>query len=101
MVRMGTLTPQAGGQDEVPHGRKPINSSWGGFRGYIMQAVFNEPEKTYGYTQGSDQHRGLHIVTTFSMPLMDPLYATVNQNRALMKAGTPPRWRPDRRWAAG
>src|SRR5262249_40960639 len=34
--------------------------------------------------------KGLHIVTTFSKPLMDSLYATVKQDRALMKAGTPP-----------
>src|SRR5207248_432276 len=32
----------------------------------------------------------LHIVTTFSKSLMDSLYATVNQNRALMRNDTPP-----------
>ena len=90
MVGMGTLSPQDAAKAKFPTVVKPFNNSWGGYRGYIMQAVLNELEQTYGYTPEQLNTKGLHIVTTFSKPLMDSLYATVNQNRALMKAGTPP-----------
>ena len=90
MVGMGTLSPQDAAKAKFPTVVKPFNNSWGGYRGYIMQAVLNELVQTYGYSQEELNTKGLHIVTTFSKPLMDSLYATVNQNRALMKAGTPP-----------
>ena len=90
MVGMGTLSPQEAAKAKFPTVVKPFNNSWGGYRGYIMQAVLDELEQTYGYTLDQINTKGLHIVTTFSKPLMDSLYATVNQNRALMKAGTPP-----------
>jgi membrane peptidoglycan carboxypeptidase len=90
MVGMGTLSPQEAAKAKFPTVVKPFNNNWGGYRGYIMQAVFNELEQTYGYTKDQINTAGLHVVTTFSKPLMDSLYATVNQNRALMRAGTPP-----------
>jgi membrane peptidoglycan carboxypeptidase len=90
MADMGTLSPQQAAKAKFPTVVKPFNNSWGGYRGYIMQAVENELVQTYGYTPEQLNTKGLHIVTTFSKPLMDSLYATVNQNRALMKAGTPP-----------
>ncbi len=90
MVGMGTLSQQEAAKAKFPTVVKPFNNSWGGYRGYIMQAVLNELEQTYGYTPEQLNTKGLHIVTTFSKPLMDSLYATVKQNRALMKAGTPP-----------
>ena len=91
MVGMGTLSPQDAAKAKFPTVVKPFNNNWGGYRGYIMQAVFNELEQTYGYTLDQINTKGLHIVTTFSKPLMDSLYATVNQNRALMKARHPAR----------
>ena len=90
MVGTGTLSPQDAAKAKFPTVVKPFNNSWGGYRGYIMQAVLNELVQTYGYSKEELNTKGLHIVTTFSKPLMDSLYATVNQNRALMKAGTPP-----------
>ena len=90
MVGMGTLSPQDAAKAKFPTVVKPFNNSWGGYRGYIMQAVLNELVQTYGYSKEQLNTKGLHIVTTFSKPLMDSLYATVSQNRALMKAGTPP-----------
>jgi membrane peptidoglycan carboxypeptidase len=90
MVGMGTLSPQDAAKAKFPTVVKPFNNSWGGYRGYIMQAVLSELQQTYGYSKEDVYTRGLHIVTTFSKPLMDSLYATVKQNRALMKAGTPP-----------
>jgi membrane peptidoglycan carboxypeptidase len=90
MVGMGTMSPQEAAKAKFPTVVKPFNNSWGGYRGYIMQAVENELHFTYGYSLDQLNTKGLHIVTTFSKPLMDSLYATVRQNRALMKAGTPP-----------
>jgi membrane peptidoglycan carboxypeptidase len=90
MVGMGTLSQQEAAKAKFPTVVKPFNNSWGGYRGYIMQAVLNELTQNYGYTPEQLNTKGLHIVTTISKPLMDSLYATVNQNRALMKAGTPP-----------
>jgi membrane peptidoglycan carboxypeptidase len=90
MVGTGTLSPQEAAKAKFPTVVKPFNNSWGGYRGYIMQAVQNELLSTYGYSLDQLNTKGLHIVTTFSKPLMDSLYATVRQNRALMKAGTPP-----------
>jgi membrane peptidoglycan carboxypeptidase len=90
MVSMGTLPSQQAAKAKFPTVVKPFNNSWGGYRGYIMQAVENELQQTYGYTPDQLSTKGLHIVTTFSKSLMDSLYATVKQDRALMKAGTPP-----------
>ena len=45
-----------------------------------MQAVENELENTYGYTQQEIDSRGLKIVTTFNMPMMNQLYQAVDQN---------------------
>ena len=77
MVGMGTLSPQDAAKAKFPTVVKPFNNSWGGYRGYIMQAVQNELQQTYGYTPEQLNTKGLHIVTTFSKPLMDSLYATV------------------------
>jgi membrane peptidoglycan carboxypeptidase len=90
MVGMGTASQQEAAKAKFPTVVKPFNNSWGGYRGYIMQAVLNELQQTYGYTPEQINTKGLHIVTTFSKPLMDSLYATVSQNRALMRNGTPP-----------
>jgi membrane peptidoglycan carboxypeptidase len=90
MVGMGTLSPQEAAKAKFPTVVKPFNNSWGGYRGYIMQAVLNELQQTYGYSLDQLHTKGLHIVTTFSKSLMDSLYATVKQDRALMKAGAPP-----------
>jgi membrane peptidoglycan carboxypeptidase len=90
MVDMGTLPQQEAAKAKFPTVVKPFNNSWGGYRGYIMQAVLNELEHTYSYTPEQLNTKGLHIVTTFSKSLMDSLYATVRHDRALMKAGTPP-----------
>ena len=90
MVGMGTLSPQAAAKAKFPTVVPPFNNNWGGYRGYIMQAVENELEQTYGYTPEQINSKGLHIVTTISKPLMDSLYATVNHNRALMRNDTPP-----------
>ena len=90
MAGMGTLSQQDAAKTKFPTVVKPFNNSWGGYRGYIMQAVQNELQNTYGYSPNQLSTKGLHIVTTFSKSLMDSLYATVKQDRALMKAGTPP-----------
>ena len=90
MAGMGTLSQQDAAKAKFPTVVPPFNNNWGGYRGYIMQAVYSELQQTYGYTKEQINSKGLHIVTTISKPLMDSLYATVNQNRALMRNDTPP-----------
>ena len=90
MVSMGTLSQQDAAKAAFPKIVPAFNNSWSGYRGYIMQAVLNELEQTYGYTLGQINTKGLHIVTTFKKSLMNQLYTTVNQNRALMKHDQPP-----------
>jgi membrane peptidoglycan carboxypeptidase len=62
-----------------------LAESWTGFRGYIMQAVENELESTYGYTQNQIDTGGLKVVTTFSLKDMRGLYQAVNANLAQMR----------------
>jgi membrane peptidoglycan carboxypeptidase len=91
MVRDGVITQQQADAEKFPKiipGQ--INNGWTGYRGYIMQAVQNELENTYGYTQQEIDTRGLRVVTTFSESMMNALYKAVNENRQQMKAdGTP------------
>jgi membrane peptidoglycan carboxypeptidase len=93
MLKMGTLSQQQYNQ-ALQHGFpkviKPVNNNWSGYRGYIMQAVYNELRNTYGFSQNRIDNGGLHIVTTFKHSLMNSLYAAVKSNQALMRAGTPP-----------
>jgi membrane peptidoglycan carboxypeptidase len=90
MVSMGTLSQQDAAKATFPKTVPPFNNTWNGYRGYIMQAVQSELEQTYGYTLNQINTKGLHIVTTFKKSLMNQLYTTVNQNRALMKHDEPP-----------
>jgi len=91
MVRDGALTQQQAAAQKFPKlvpGQ--LNNGWTGYRGYIMQAVEQELENTYGYTQQEIDTRGFKIVTTFSQSLMNGLYRAVNQNVHQMKLdGTP------------
>ncbi|MGE5136688.1 MAG: transglycosylase domain-containing protein [Gemmatimonadota bacterium] len=93
MVKMGTLSQQQYDQaikQGFPKVVKAVNNNWSGYRGYIMQAVFNELQTVYGYKAGKIDNGGLRIVTTFKRGLMNSLYAAVRTNRGLMRAGTPP-----------
>src|ERR1019366_9226263 len=44
----------------------PIDNGWTGYRGYIMEAVRNELENTYGRSRQKIYTGGLRIVTTFN-----------------------------------
>jgi membrane peptidoglycan carboxypeptidase len=92
MESMGTLSPQAysAALQKFPAIVPPVNNTWNGYRGYIMQAVLNELENTYHYTLGRINTAGLHVTTTFNQKLMASLYATVRQADSLMKHCTPP-----------
>src|SRR5262249_38013143 len=90
MADMGTLPQQTAAKATFPKVVKAFNNSWRGYRGYIMQAVQNELLHTYHYSPNTISNGGLHVVTTFSKHLMDSLYATVRQNRALMRQGAAP-----------
>lgn len=88
MVRDGDLTQAQADAQKFPHvkAENPLLTGFTGYKGYIMQAVENELETTYGLTQQEIDSRGLKIVTTFNMPLMNQLYRAVNQNLATMRA---------------
>ena len=92
MESMGTLSPQdyAAALQKFPAVVPPVNNTWGGYRGYVMQAVLNELETTYHYSLGRINTGGLHVVTTFNQRLMASMYATVRQADSLMKHCTPP-----------
>jgi len=90
MASMGTLPQQDAAKAAFPKVIKPFNNNWGGYKGYIMQAVFNELQNTYHYSREKIFNGGLHIVTTFNQSLMNSLYATVSQDRALMRSDSPP-----------
>jgi membrane peptidoglycan carboxypeptidase len=85
MVQMGTLTQAQANAQKFPTLAKAFNNNWSGYRGYIMTAVLNELENTYHYTQGQIDAGGLRVVTTFSKPMMNQLYATVAQEKRQMK----------------
>jgi membrane peptidoglycan carboxypeptidase len=87
MEAMGTLSPQDYAQalHKFPTVAKPVNLTWDGYRGYIMQAVQNELLTTYHYSQQRINTGGLHIVTTFNKTLMNRLYATVRSANTLMR----------------
>jgi membrane peptidoglycan carboxypeptidase len=88
MVRDGAITQAQANAQKFPvvSQGQGLAASWTGYRGYIMQAVENELESTYGYTQNEIDTGGLKIVTTFNLKLMKGLYAAVDQNLAQMKA---------------
>jgi membrane peptidoglycan carboxypeptidase len=92
MQTMGTLSPQAhsAALQKFPAIVPPVNNTWNGYRGYIMQAVLNELENTYNYSLGRINTGGLHVVTTFNQDLMASMYATVRQADSLMKHCTVP-----------
>jgi membrane peptidoglycan carboxypeptidase len=92
MVKMGTISQQQANQAlaKFPAVVKPINNSWSGYNGYIMQAVLYELQNTYHYSKQQVFNGGLRITTTFSQRLMKSLYATVRANQALMRHATPP-----------
>jgi membrane peptidoglycan carboxypeptidase len=87
MQSIGTLSPQAYARavQKFPTVVKPVNLTWDGYRGYIMQAVQNELLTTYHYSLQRIDTGGLHIVTTFNRPLMNRLYATVQSADTVMR----------------
>ena len=83
MVDMGTLSSQKAAQQKFPKIAKAFHNTWGGYRGYIMEAVQRELETTYHYTLAEITSGGLTVVTTFSKPMMNSLYASVKQEEKL------------------
>jgi membrane peptidoglycan carboxypeptidase len=87
MVRDGAITQAQADAQKFPtvDEGQGLASSWTGYRGYIMQAVENELENTYHYTQNQIDTGGLKIVTTFNVKMMNGLYRAVDENLARMK----------------
>jgi membrane peptidoglycan carboxypeptidase len=87
MRSLGYLSPQAYAQaiKKFPTVVPPVNNTWNGYRGYIMQAVQYELRYTYHYSQQRIDTGGLRIVTTVSKPLMSSLYSTVRKADTVMR----------------
>jgi len=60
-------------------------ANWSGFRGYIMNAVFNELESRYGFTKQQIYNDGLQVVTTFNQRKMFALKAAVDEAKRMMR----------------
>ncbi len=87
MVRDGAVTrAQANAQKFPTIVSGPIDNGWTGYRGYIMEAVRNELENTYGRSRQKIYTGGLRIVTTFNASMMNELQRAVNQNLQAMRA---------------
>ncbi len=86
MVTMGTLPASEAAQQKFPTIVKPVNNSWNGYKGYIMQAVQYELENTYHYSASKIDNGGLRIITTFNKSLMSSLYATVRKDDKVMRS---------------
>jgi membrane peptidoglycan carboxypeptidase len=89
MVQQGWLTQSQADAQKFPKLVKAFNNSWSGYRGYIMNAVMNELQTTYHYTEAQVDNGGLRITTTFSKPMMNALYASVKQEESLISGGMP------------
>ena len=91
MVKDGAITRRQAAAQTFPKTRSgPADNGWTGYRGYIMNAVENELENTYGYTLPQIDSDGLKVVTTFNESMMNALYQTVDSEKQQMKAdGTP------------
>jgi membrane peptidoglycan carboxypeptidase len=89
MQDMGTLSAQQYAQTKFPTLAPPPNNTWGGYKGYIMQAVQNELENNYNFSLTKINTGGLRIVTTFNENLMNSLYAAVRSNDKQMKQCAP------------
>jgi membrane peptidoglycan carboxypeptidase len=90
MVGMGALSAREAAQLKFPTLAKPVNNSWSGYKGYIMQAVQYELENTYHYSAAKVDSGGLKVVTTFNKSLMNSLYATVRNDEKEMRNCAPP-----------
>jgi membrane peptidoglycan carboxypeptidase len=90
MVSMGTLSAAKLAKEKFPHAVKPVNNSWSGYRGYIMQAVQYELEHTYHFSQAKIDNGGLSITTTINKHLMNSLQATVRYDENRMRHCDPP-----------
>jgi membrane peptidoglycan carboxypeptidase len=86
MVSMHNLSPQVAAAQSFPKvvSGQGASSGWTGYNGYIMQAVEYELESLYHYSLPEINNDGLRIVTTFSKPKMNALYATVAQEEHQM-----------------
>jgi membrane peptidoglycan carboxypeptidase len=88
MVRDGAITQAQYNAQKFPVVTQgdELASGWTGYRGYIMQAVYEELRDTYGYSPTQIDTGGLKVVTTFNLRLMNGLYRAVDENLRRMRA---------------
>ena len=89
MVQEGWLSQSQASAQKFPKLVKAFNNSWSGYRGYIMDAVQTELETPTTTPRAQIDNGGLRIVTTFSKPMMNELYASVKQEESLIHGGMP------------
>jgi membrane peptidoglycan carboxypeptidase len=78
MVRDGAISAGTAEAQRFPRvAAHPVDASWDGYRGYLMQMVEQELESTYGMSAQRIFTGGLHVTTTFSQSLMSSLYRVV------------------------
>jgi len=78
MVRDGAISAGLAAAQRFPRvAAHPVDASWDGYRGYLMQMVEQELESTYGMSAQRIFTGGLHVTTTFSQSLMSGLYRVV------------------------
>lgn len=74
MVRDGAISARTAAAQRFPRvAAHPVDASWDGYRGYLMQMVEQELESTYGMSAQRIFTGGLHVTTTFSQSLMGSL----------------------------
>jgi membrane peptidoglycan carboxypeptidase len=87
MVRDGNITQQQANAQKFPKVKiTPPETTWPGYRGYIMTLVSNELSYYYNISPNQIGSLGLQIHTTISQPLMKGLYKAIGENTALMKS---------------
>jgi membrane peptidoglycan carboxypeptidase len=89
MVKDGQLTRARASVIEAhfPAVHYHFTTGWNGAKGYIMQMVQQELEKTYGLSQAKLDSGGLKIYTTINKSMMTGLADAVKQNKELMAEG--------------
>ncbi|HEV2377982.1 MAG TPA: transglycosylase domain-containing protein [Streptosporangiaceae bacterium] len=90
MASMNYISQQTASSTKFPTTAPPFNNNWGHYYGYIMEKVQYEMATTYFHDTSQQagtrlSTAGLKIYTTYSKPLTDALYATVDQNLRYMK----------------
>jgi membrane peptidoglycan carboxypeptidase len=90
MVRDNVLTQAQVDTMKFPKIHLHFTATAGGWRGYVMEMVKEELEKSYGLTEGQLDGGGFKITTTINRGMMNGLIAAVKANKEAMAEGGVP-----------